>query len=111
VDYKTCASTPDLAVEPWLHEIQTTTYALLVEHSTEAPSTGTDLVFLVKTKTPKILVHGVAPPTHAQRDRFAALVEVYATGVANEHYFPQPGMQCAWCHYRTECSQWTGGRP
>ncbi len=111
VDYKTCAAAPDLAVEPWLHEIQTTAYALLVEHTTEAPSTGTDLVFLVKTKSPKILVHGIEPPTQTQRDRFAALVEVYATGVANEHYFPQPGMQCGWCAYRAECSRWTGGRP
>lgn len=111
VDYKTCASTPDLAVEPWLHEIQTTAYALLVEHATEAPSTGTDLVFLVKTKTPKILVHGIAPPTTVQRARFAAWVDVYANAVANDHYFPQPGMHCSWCSYRAECSAWKGGVP
>ncbi len=109
VDYKTCASTPgDLALEAWLHEVQTTAYALLVEHATEMESTGTDLVFLVKTKTPKIIVHPVEPPTQVQRDRFARLVEVYATGVANEAYYPSPGQHCAWCSYRSECSAWKG---
>ena len=108
-DYKTCASTPDPALEAWLHEIQTTAYTLMVEHATELPGAGTDLVFLVKTKTPKVIVHGVGPPTEVQRERFARLVEVYATGVANERYHPQPGMQCSWCQYRVECASWTGG--
>lgn len=108
VDYKTCAATPDLSLESWLHEVQTTAYALLVEHATEQASTGTDLVFLVKTKTPKILVHPVEPPTQVQRDRFARLVEVYATGVANEDYYPSPGQHCAWCHYRKHCAAWKG---
>ena len=109
VDYKTCASTPDPALESWLHEIQTTAYALLVEESAGTASAGTDLVFLVKTKTPKIIVHPVDPPTPVQRDRFARLVEVYATGVANEAYYPSPGQQCAWCAYRSECAAWNGG--
>ena len=108
VDYKTCASTPDLTLESWLHEIQTTAYALLVEESAGTESTGTDLVFLVKTKTPKIIVHAIAPPTPVQRDRFARLVEVYATGVANEAYYPSPGQHCSWCSYRSECGVWKG---
>lgn len=109
VDYKTVGSTPDPGFEAWLHEVQTTAYALLVEHATEQPSTGTDLVFLVKLKTPKVLVHPVAPPTQVQRDRFSRLVETYATGVANDTYYPSPGQHCAWCPYRTECSGWKGG--
>lgn len=108
-DYKTCASTPDPGLEAWLHELQLTAYGLLVEHATEAPSTGCDLVFLVKTKTPKVIVHGVPPPDPVQRQRFTRLVEVYATGVANESYYPQPGAHCAWCAYREECAAWTGG--
>ena len=109
VDYKTCASTPDPSLESWLHEIQTTAYALLVEESAGTASAGTDLVFLVKTKTPKIIVHPVDPPTQVQRERFARLVEVYATGVANEAYYPSPGQHCAWCGYRSECAAWNGG--
>jgi putative RecB family exonuclease len=110
-DYKTVASTPDPALEAWLHEIQTTAYALMVEHATEQPGAGTDLVFLVKTKTPKVIVHPVPPPTQVQRKRFAQLVEVYATGVANERYYPSPGQHCAWCQYRSECAAWSGGAP
>lgn len=108
VDYKTCASTPDPALESWQHEVQTTAYALLVEHATEQASTGTDLVFLVKTKTPKIIVHPVDPPSQVQRDRFSRLVEIYATGVANESYYPSRGQHCSWCPYRSECSAWKG---
>ena len=111
VDYKTCASTPNPAIESWIHEVQTTAYAHLVEETTEQPSTGTELIFLVKTKAPKIIVHPVDPPTQVQRDRFAALVEVYATGVANEAYYPSPGQHCGWCSYRQECSAWNGGAP
>ncbi len=110
-DYKTVASTPDPALEAWLHEIQTTAYAMMVEHATDQPGAGTDLVFLAKTKTPKVIVHPVPPPTAVQRKRFAQLVEVYATGIANEHYYPSPGMQCSWCEYRSECQAWTGGAP
>lgn len=109
VDYKTTGHTPDLALESWLHEVQTTAYALLVEHATELPGMGTDLVFLVKTKTPKVIVHAVEPPTRIQRDRFFRLVEVYAGGVANDAYYPSPGPHCAWCSYRAECSAWKGG--
>ena len=109
VDYKTCASTPDPSLEAWNHQIMTTAYSLLVEQATEAPSTGTDLVFLVKTKAPKIIVHPVEPPTQVQRDRFARLVEIYATGVANERVYPSPGQHCAWCSYRRECAAWKGG--
>lgn len=109
VDYKTCASTPgDPSLEAWLHEVQTTAYALLVEHATEGASTGTDLIFLIKKKVPAVVVTSVEPPTQTQRDRFARLVEVYATGVANEAYYPSPGQHCAWCQYRAECAAWKG---
>lgn len=110
VDYKTIAATPDLELESWLHEIQITAYALLIEDATgELPPCG-ELVFLVKTKTPKVITHRLASPNDTQRDRFARLVETYATAVANEHYYPSPGMHCGWCSYRTECAAWKGGQ-
>jgi len=108
VDYKTVGQTPDVAFEAWIHEVQTTAYALLVEHATDAPSVGADLVFLVKLKTPKIIVHAVSSPTQVQRDRFVRLVETYANGVANEAYYPSAGQHCAWCPYRAECAAWKG---
>jgi putative RecB family exonuclease len=109
VDYKTVGASPNLQLEAWQHEVQLTMYALLIEDATGEPSPGSELVFLVKTKTPKVLFHEVDPPSQVARDRFARLVEIYATGVANEQYYPSPGMQCSWCSYRAECSRWKGG--
>jgi putative RecB family exonuclease len=109
VDYKTVGSTPNVEQEAWQHEIQLTAYALLIEDATNEPSPGSELVFLVKTKSPKVLVHRSPPATQLQRDRFARLVEIYANGVTNEHYHPSPGMQCSWCSFRQECSRWKGG--
>ena len=109
VDYKTVGSTPNVEQEAWQHEIQLTAYALLIEDATSEASPGSELVFLVKTKTPKVIVHRSPPPSQIQRDRFARLVEVYANGVSNEQYHPSPGMQCSWCSFRRECSKWKGG--
>lgn len=111
VDYKTTGKTPDLSLESWLHEIQLTAYTLLVEDATGEKSPANELVFLVKTKTPKVITHRVPAPGAVQRDRFARLVEAYANGVANEDYFPSPGMACGWCDFRAECSKWQGGQP
>ena len=109
VDYKTVGATPNVDQEAWQHEVQLTAYALLIEDATGEASPGSELVFLVKTKTPRVIVHRTGPPSQVARDRFARLVEIYANGVTNEQYFPSPGMQCSWCSYRSECSRWKGG--
>jgi CRISPR/Cas system-associated exonuclease Cas4 (RecB family) len=109
VDYKTVGTTPNVEQEAWQHEIQLTAYALLIEDATGEASPGSELVFLVKTKAPKVIVHRSPTPTQLQRDRFARLVEIYANAVTNERYHPSPGMQCSWCSFRQECSRWKGG--
>lgn len=108
-DYKTVASTPDVQLEAWQHELQLTAYSLLIEDATGALPPENELVFLVKTKTPKVIAHKVKAPTQVQRDRFARLVDTYASGVSNEHYYPSPGQHCSWCSFRNECQKWTGG--
>lgn len=109
VDYKTVASTPNMELEGWLHELQLVAYTLLVEDATDHPIPGCELVFLVKTKAPKILVHRMSPPDEAQVSRFQSLVLAYVRGVEREDFHPQPGMHCSWCPYRSECGSWTGG--
>ena len=109
VDYKTIAATPNVELEGWLHEIQMTAYSLLIEDATGEKSPGGELVFLVKTKTPKVISHVVPAPSQVQRDRFARLVETYANGVANEEYYPSAGQACGWCTFRSECAAWKGG--
>ena len=91
VDYKTVASTPDLSLEAWLHEIQLTTYSLLIEEATGEPSPGNELVFLVKTKTPKVISHRVPAPDQVQRDRYARLVETYASRIQASHAIAHGG--------------------
>jgi putative RecB family exonuclease len=109
VDFKTVASTPDPVDEAWQHQLQLTAYHLLVADATgEEPPPG-ELIFLVKTKSPKILTHTVPPVDGAQVDRFLRLADVYAHEVAAERYYPSPGMHCAWCPYQNRCAKWKGG--
>jgi len=111
VDFKTSASTPgDLNLEAFLHESQLTAYQLLLEAATGEPVTALELVFLIKTKTPKVLVHREPPADEQREQRFIALANAYIAGVKAERFHPQPGLHCAWCSFRNECRAWQGGQ-
>ena len=110
VDFKTVASTPsDLELESFLHEIQLVHYTVLLEEATGEAVTGVELIWLVKTKKPKVIPHRMPPPTKEQKERFFALAQIVCEGVRNRRFHPQPGMHCGWCPFRPECSQWSGG--
>lgn len=110
VDFKTVASTPgDLDLESFLHEVQLTAYALLLEAKTGRPVPGMEVVYLVKTKTPKVIRHRLPAPTPLQKKRFFALAGAFTEGLHAERFVPQPGMHCGWCPYRAECREWSGG--
>jgi len=110
VDFKTAASTPgDLNLEAFLHESQLTAYQLLLEAATGEPVTALELVFLIKTKTPKVLVHREPPADDQRKQRFVALANAFIAGVRAERYHPQPGLHCTWCSFRSECRAWKGG--
>jgi putative RecB family exonuclease len=112
VDFKTVASTPsDLELESFQHEIQMTTYALMLEDATGVEVPSMELIFLVKTKTPKVIRHVLPPPTGGQVQRLKALAEIFTEGVRNRRFHPQPGQHCGWCPYRQECREWKGGAP
>jgi len=90
VDFKTVASTPsDLDLESFLHEAQLTAYQLLLEAAIGAPVTALELVFLIKTKNPKILVHREPPADEARKQRFIALANAYIAGVRAKRFHPQ----------------------
>lgn len=108
VDYKTCAATPDLALEAFLHEAQMTCYGLLYQESAGTPVKGLELIYLVKTKSPKIIRQSFDAPTEAHKQRFFGMLESYADGVYHERFYPQPGQQCRFCQFRQECAQWKG---
>ena len=109
VDFKTIGSTPNPEQEAWQHEGQLVAYHLLIEEATGEPSGGSELAWLVKSKTPKIIRHQMPPATDLQIDRLRALVDVYAEAVEREDYYPSVGMHCSWCSFKAECSTWKGG--
>jgi len=108
-DFKTCAATPNVELEAFIHELQLTGYQLLIEEATGEEVEGRELVFLVKTKTPKIIVHRIPPATEHDKARFWSIAQAAVDGIYHERFYPQPGMACSWCSFREECSQWKGG--
>lgn len=109
VDFKTCASTPNVELESFMHGLQLTAYQLLIEEATGESVEARELVFLVKTKTPKIIVYRMPPADEAEKQRFFSIAQAAIDGIYHERFYPQPGMQCSWCAFRSECSQWRGG--
>jgi putative RecB family exonuclease len=109
VDFKTCAATPNVELEAFNHELQLTAYQLLIEEATGEKVEGRELVFLVKTAKPKIIVHRIPPATEHDKARFWSIAQAAVDGIYHERFYPQPGMACSWCSFRKECSQWTGG--
>ncbi|MGJ8653014.1 MAG: RecB family exonuclease [Opitutaceae bacterium] len=108
-DFKTCAATPNVELEAFNHELQLTAYQLLIEEATGEEVQSRELVFLVKTKVPKIIVHRIPPASAEDKVRFWAIAQAAVDGIYNERFYPQPGMACSWCSFRKECSAWTGG--
>ncbi|WP_309383772.1 RecB family exonuclease [Cerasicoccus frondis] len=108
VDYKTCASTPDVELEAFQHELQMTLYQMLIESATNQEVQGRELVFLVKTKKPKVIVHRMKPATEREKERVLDIALAAMDGIYHERFHPQTGMHCGWCSFRSECSKWKG---
>lgn len=109
VEFKTTGSTPNAELESWQHELQMVAYYMLLKDAVgEEPLPG-KLVYLVKLKTPKVIVQQLAGVTQTQADRFRALVDVYVHAVEHGDYHPCVGMQCNWCPFKDRCAAWVGG--
>jgi putative RecB family exonuclease len=106
VDFKTVGATPDLEDEAWSHELQLVAYWLLLADATNEMPAPAELVYLVKTKTPKIIQHRLPPVDAIKIERFKRLTEVYVDGVKRGEFYPSPGMHCRWCEFRGRCRAW-----
>jgi putative RecB family exonuclease len=105
VDFKSAAAKPDSSTAIFDHEIQLVSYQILLETAGAKPP-SLDLIYLVKTKVPKV-IRVSSPPANAQRKkRVVALLETAVEGIASSRYHPQPGMHCSWCQFRNECMRW-----
>lgn len=69
-DFKTVAATPNVEQEAWQHAFQLTAYQLLIEAATGEPVPAHELVFLVKTKSPKVIRHRTPPADDRAKARF-----------------------------------------
>jgi len=106
VDFKTVGATPDLQEEAWSHQLQMVCYFLLLGDATGEVPGQAELVYLVKTKSPKIIRHQLPPIDLIQMERFKRLTDVYVQGNQRQEYYPSPGMHCRWCAYRSRCRAW-----
>ena len=105
VDFKSAAAKPD-GHATFEHEIQLVSYQLLMEAATGESPPSLDLVFLVKTKTPKVIRVKSPPADEHRKMRVTSLLEIAVIGIAEDRFHPQPGMQCSWCQFRRECAAW-----
>ncbi|WP_309398857.1 PD-(D/E)XK nuclease family protein [Cerasicoccus maritimus] len=84
-------------------------YQMLIESATNQEVQGRELVFLVKTKKPKVIVHRMKPATELEKERVLDIALAAMDGIYHERFHPQTGMHCGWCSFRSECSKWKGG--
>ena len=108
VDFKSAAAKPDVQHAAFEHELQLVAYQLMLEAATGESPPALELVFLVKTKVPQVSKVTVRPADRKRKARVVGMIETAVVGIASGRFHPQPGMQCAWCQYRQECSQWKG---
>lgn len=107
VDYKTCTAVPNLHHALFEHEIQLVTYQLLMQDAGERVS-SLSLVYLTKTKTPRIIRINGSLADKKRQQRVLSLYKSVYEGITSERFIPQPGMHCSWCPYTRECMTWTG---
>jgi hypothetical protein len=104
VDFKTAGATPsNLELEAFMHENQLVAYQMLLEAATGEPVTALELVFLIKTKNPRVIVHRVAPADDVRKQRFLALAAAFIAGVRAERFQLTP-LQFMTQHARRGCA-------
>ena len=106
VDFKSASAKPELGGAAFDHEIQLVSYQLLMEAATGEIPPSLDLVFLVKTKVPKVIRIKSPTANERRKRRVIALLEIAVEGIASGRFHPHPGLQCGWCQYRKECAAW-----
>ena len=106
VDFKSAATSPNPRQAAFDHEIQMVVYQLLIERASGPTPKSLDLIFLVKTKEPKVIRVSSPPADKARVLRVIELLRTAVDGMADGRFHPQPGMHCSWCPYRSECAKW-----
>lgn len=111
VDFKTVANQPDLEAEAFQHELQMGLYQDLIEKASGMPVVRREIVFLTKHKEPRIVILRQPPASSTALQRVFSMSQYAWNGIQERRWGPQPGMHCAWCSFRSQCLEWTGGAP
>jgi putative RecB family exonuclease len=109
VDFKSAAARPDAEQAAFDHELQLVAYQLMLESATGESPPALELVFLVKTKEPKVIKVTVPPADAHRKERVVRMLETAVQGIVEGRFHPQPAMHCGWCQYRRDCLAWTPG--
>jgi len=105
VDFKTSArSSPPYEIT---HEIQLSSYAYLFRQATGDKEGGLEIRSLIKTKTPKVVIHAYPSRSDAHLRRLFAVTRVYLDDLDAGQFVYRPGFGCAMCDHRdTNCRTW-----
>ncbi len=101
VDFKTAASvSSNCSLQ---HELQLTTYAYLIREVFGREEIALEIRQLVKTKTPKIVVHRFPPRTDDQFKRFFGIVREYLESLDRGVFNYRPSWNCGMCEHSVAC--------
>ena len=105
-DYKTSSTTPNPEKVAHTTEVQTSIYSVLYRENTGKMEKGIQLIHLVKTKLPKVILTDLPSMSDEQEQRLHTLIDGYVKGIQREDFLPSPGLQCSYCEFFHECRAW-----
>ena len=107
VDFKTAArSAPPFEVT---HEIQLTSYSYLFRQLAGQEESGLEIHSIVKTKKPKIDIHGFAARGDTHFRRLFSVIREYLDALDCGRFNFRPGWTCGMCDFRSDrCRSWAG---
>ncbi len=103
VDFKTAASASSNC--ELMHELQLSAYAYIGREVFGQDESALEIRQLVKTKTPKIVVHRFPPRSEDHFKRFFGIVREYLYCLDRGVYNYRPGFSCQMCDHAGMCVQ------
>ncbi len=100
-DFKTAASA-SVSCE-LQNELQLTGYAYLIREAFGQNESALEIRQLVKTKTPKIVVHRLPPRTERHFERFFGIVREYLECLDRGVFNGRPSWNCSLCEHSGSC--------
>lgn len=102
VDFKTAASASSNC--ELQHELQLTAYAYLVRHVYGRKESSLEIRQLVKTKTPKIVIHRYPPRNEEHFERFFGILREYLDALDRGIFNYRPSWNCSLCEHSRNCT-------